>query len=142
MLVHIIFATKNRDQVLLDSARTELFAYILGLCRNKDCFPYQIGGYREHLHLLVDLHPSIALADFVRIVKTSSSAWMKENGKFPRFRHWQDGYAAFTVDWDDRERVIHYIANQDEHHREVSFLDEFKQLMATMGVEIDERYLP
>jgi putative transposase len=141
-LHHIIFATKHRANTLPDESRQELYAYINGICSNLNCHVYRIGGYRDHIHMLIDLHPSVALADLVRTIKINSSRWMKESGTFPNFDHWQDGYAAFTVTWTDRDALIEYIKNQEEHHREVSLLDEFKEMLVEMGIEIDERYLP
>ena len=96
----------------------------------------------EHLHILCDLHPTIALADLVRDIKTASSIWLKQSGKFPEFEGWADGYSALTYSWKDKEMIINYIKNQQEHHKTESFNDELRRLLKEHGVEIDERYFP
>ncbi|MBS1262227.1 MAG: hypothetical protein MAG453_01569 [Calditrichaeota bacterium] len=141
-LHHIIFATRNRANTLPDGSRRELFAYIHGICNNLECHVYRIGGYRDHLHLLIDVHPSVSLADLVRTIKINTSRWMKDGQQFPDFDHWQDGYAAFTVTYADRDRLINYIKGQHDHHPTVSFLDEYRALLRDEGIEMDERYLP
>jgi REP element-mobilizing transposase RayT len=95
----------------------------------------------DHLHILSDLHPSIALADYMRDMKTASSLWLKQSGKFPHFTGWADGYAALTYAWKDKERVVNYIKTQQEHHRKESFEEEYKRLLVEHGIEYDPRYL-
>jgi putative transposase len=82
---------------------------MMGIIRNKNCFLYRINGMEDHLHILCDLHPTIALADYVRDIKTSSSIWLKHPGKFPEFKGWADGYAALTYGWRDKEKIASYI---------------------------------
>ncbi len=96
----------------------------------------------DHVHLLSDLHPSIALADFVREIKTSSSHWLKNNPRFPGFTGWADGYAALTYAWRDKDMIIEYIKNQREHHAQVDFITEYRRLLEEQGIRIDERYFP
>ena len=92
-------------------------------------------------HILSSLHPTVALADFVKDIKLGSSSWIKESGVFPRFRHWQDGYGAFTASWSERNALIEYIKNQEEHHRGTSFLEEYRGLLKEAGIDFDEKYL-
>lgn len=66
---------------------------------------------------------------------------MKENGKFPLFEGWQDGYGAFTYSINERDIIIDYVKNQKEHHKSESFYDEFKRLLRENGIEFDEKYL-
>ncbi len=96
----------------------------------------------DHLHILCDLHPTIALADYLRDIKTSSSIWLKQSGKFPDFEGWADGYAAFTYAWRDKEMIANYIKNQQEHHKRESFEDELKRLLKENGIELNERFFP
>ena len=142
ILYHIIFRTKGSKKVLSLEHTRELYAYIMGVIRNKNCFLYRINGMEEHLHILSDLHPSIALADYVRDIKTSSSLWLKQNLNFPNFMGWADGYAALTYAYRDKEIIINYIINQQEHHKKVSFVEEYRKLLKEHGIKIDERYFP
>jgi putative transposase len=113
-----------------------------GIIRNKNCFLYRINGMEDHLHILSDLHPSIALADFIRDIKTSSSLWIKQSGKFLQFTGWAEGYAALTYGWKDKEMIINYIKNQQEHHKKESFQNELRRVLKEQGVEVDNRYFP
>jgi putative transposase len=94
ILYHLVFRTKYSRKNLIPEHSKELYAYLMGIIRNKHCFLYRINGMEDHLHILCELHPSIALADFMRDMKTSSSIWLKQSGKFPKFTGWADGYAA------------------------------------------------
>jgi putative transposase len=142
ILYHIIFRTKEGRRTLNPMYSRELYAYICGIIRNKNCHVYRINGVENHLHILCDLHPSIALADFVREIKTSTSVWMKQSGRFPKFRCWSLGYSAFTCGWRDKERVIRYIKNQQEHHLRRSHEEELRRLLKEHAVSIDERFFP
>jgi REP element-mobilizing transposase RayT len=121
--------------------REDLFRYIWGILENKDCHLYRIGGVEDHVHILTGLHPTCSLADLVKDLKTSTSSWIKEQGLFLNFSHWQDGYGAFTVSHDDKDGVIEYIKNQVEHHRKVSFQDELRAFLMKHGVKFNEKYL-
>jgi putative transposase len=96
----------------------------------------------EHIHILCDLHPSVALADFMRDMKSSSSLWMKESRKFPDFTGWADGYAALTYSWKDKNMVVDYIINQQEHHKRESFEEELKRMLEEFGIQYDDKFFP
>jgi putative transposase len=142
ILFHLVFRTKNSRKTINQKYNKELYAYIIGFTRNKDSFLYQINGMEDHLHILCELTPKIALADFMRELKTSTSTWMKQTGKFPAFEGWADGYAGLTYSWRDKEKIINYIKNQQEHHKVRSFEDELRVLLKENGIEINELYFP
>jgi len=96
ILYHIVFRTKNSAKTLPLSDSNELYRYIWGIIRNKTGTLLRINGMEDHVHLLSDLPPTIALADYVHEIKVSSSHWLKSNPKFPTFRGWAEGYAALT----------------------------------------------
>jgi len=120
----------------------QLFSYITGIIINKNSHLYRINGTVNHLHILTDLHPSFALADFMRELKVSTSVWMKERGLFPLFDGWADGYGSFTCSYMDLGDLIDYIKNQQEHHKKKSFDEEYRNLIMQSGIKIDERYFP
>ena len=128
-------------KVLSESRRKELYNYIWGILKNKKCHLYQIGGLEDHIHIFTSLHSTVCLANLVRDVKTSSNTWIKKENIFRKFIGWQDEYGAFTTSHSQRDEVISYIKNQAEHHKKVSFIDEFKRLLKEEGVSFDERYL-
>ena len=142
ILYHLVFRTKNSQKTIVPAHSKELYAYILGIIRNKNCFLYRINGMEDHIHILCDLHPSLALADYMRDLKTSSSIWTKQSGKFPDFKGWADGYAALTYGWKDKDVIANYIKNQSEHHKNESFENELRRLLKEYGIDVDERYFP
>ncbi|MCK4921881.1 MAG: IS200/IS605 family transposase [Bacteroidales bacterium] len=142
ILYHIVFRTKSSKKTLTQEYVKELYAYILGTIKNKNGFLYRINGIEDHIHILCDLHPNIALAYFVRDIKTSSSIWLKQSGKFSNFEGWADGYAALTYAWKDKEMIVNYIINQKEHHKNESFEDELRRLLREHGVDVNESYFP
>ena len=141
IIYHVVFATKNRERVLDKPHREDLFRYIWGIVKNHDCHLFRLNGVEDHVHILASLHPTVALADLVKAIKTGSSKWIKDEQVFPRFSHWQDGYGAFTHSVREKDALIEYIKNQEEHHHRVDFLDEYRALLHDAGVEFDEKYL-
>jgi REP element-mobilizing transposase RayT len=142
ILYQIIFHTKHSRNTLNPEHSKELYAYIMGIMKNKSCFLYQINGVEDHLHILSDLHPSVALADYLRDIKAASSLWLKQSGKFPKFQGWADGYAAFTYTWRDKDMIVNYIKKQQEHHKKETFEDELRRLLFENDVAINELYFP
>jgi len=119
-----------------------LYAYMTGIIKNKDSHLYRINGIENHIHILTDIHPSIAPADFVKDIKVASSIWMKESGLFPAFVGWSDGYGSFTCSFKDLGDLIDYVKNQREHHKKKSFEEEFRSLLLESGISIDDRFFP
>ena len=142
ILYHLVFRTKYGRKTLNQEHARELYAYILGIIRNKNCFLYRINGIEDHIHILCDLHPSIALADFMRELKASSSIWLKQSGKFREFKGWAEGYAALTYGWRDKDMIANYIKNQQEHHKKEVFEKELRRLLLEHGIEINDKYFP
>jgi putative transposase len=142
VLYHIVFSTKDREPCLDADNRPNLFRDIWGIIiRKHNCHLCRINGVQDHIHILSSLHPTVTLADFIKDIKLGSSSWMKESGAFPRFRYWQEGYGAFTSSWSERNALIEYIKNQEEHHRKRSFLEEYRTLLQESGIEFEEKYL-
>ncbi len=100
-----------------------------------------MNGVEDHIHILASLHPSVCLADLVKDIKTGSSKWIKEKNFFPAFSNWQDGYAAFSQSFEDKDALIEYIKNQEEHHRVHSFTEELIRRLDEAGIEYDPKYL-
>lgn len=136
---HLVFSTKHRERTLDKPRREDLFRFIWGILQRRKCHLYRIGGVEDHIHLLTSLHPTIALSDLVKEIKTTTAPWIKGQHAFPAFRHWQDGYGAFTHALPDRDRLIAYIKSQEEHHKHVTFREEYEGLLAGAGLKIDGR---
>jgi REP element-mobilizing transposase RayT len=137
----IVFGTKNREETITEAYCEELYKYIWGIVNGKNCKLYRINGIEDHIHIFSDLHPSLALADYIKDIKVSTSIWMKSNGRFPKFKGWQESYAAFTYSIKEKDVINNYVKNQKEHHRHETFYDEYKRLLKENGIEFDEKYL-
>jgi putative transposase len=142
LIYHLVFRTKYGRKTLVQAHSRELYAYMMGIIRNKDCVLYRINGMEDHIHILCTIHPSIALADFMRDLKASSSVWLKQSGKFPAFTGWSVGYGAFTYAWRNKDMIANYIKNQQEHHRKKSFEEELRRLLREQAITYDEKYFP
>jgi putative transposase len=138
---HIVFSTKHRTSVLTPDHRDELYHYIRSVIKGHKSTLYEINGIRDHIHILTSLHPTVCLADFVKDIKLASSDWIAENGAFPGFDRWQDGYGAFTCAFAERGRIAEYIRSQEEHHRRETPLEEMRRLLKDAGISFEERYL-
>ncbi|MBK9581677.1 MAG: IS200/IS605 family transposase [Saprospiraceae bacterium] len=141
ILYQIVFGTKYREKVLLKDGRDELFKYITGLIKNKNCHLYIINGVEDHIHIVTHLHPTVSLSSLVKDIKLASSIYIKENNLFKDFINWQEGYGAFTYSIKEKDRLIEYVKNQEEHHRKKSFREEYVKLLDEHGIEFDEKYL-
>jgi len=137
---HIVFSTKDRHPFIADEWRARLHEYLGGLVRAADAIPEAIGGTADHVHMLVGLRATQALASFVQDIKQTSSRWIHETIGAKNFA-WQQGYGAFTVSMSNCSAVKEYIGNQTEHHRIKSFQDEYVVFLNKHGVEYDEKYL-
>ncbi|MGH9603632.1 MAG: IS200/IS605 family transposase [Terriglobales bacterium] len=136
---HVVFSTKDRLPTIHDEFRSDLFAYLGGIVRGLDGKAVIINGMRDHVHMLIKLSATLAVADCMRFVKANSSKWLRQNGH-PKFA-WQNGYAAFSVSTSNLPHVTNYIREQERHHRRMSFQQELVRLLEKHGVIYHERYL-
>jgi putative transposase len=141
-LYHIVCRTKSSLKTIKQDHVNDLYAYFTGILKNKKCHLYCINGIENHIHILTDINPSIAPIDFVRDIKVSTSIWMKNNSLFPSFKGWSVGYGSFTCSYSDLDRLIGYIKNQQNHHKKVSFEEEYRILLLQNGIIPDEKYFP
>lgn len=137
----IVFATRHRQPTISEAHEQELYKYIWGIIDKHKCKLYRINSMPDHIHIFSDLHPTVALSDYVKDIKVASSLWMKQSGNFPLFDSWQDGYGAFTYSQKEKDRVIDYIKNQKEHHKKENYFDEYRRLLKEFDIEFDEKYL-
>jgi REP element-mobilizing transposase RayT len=136
LLVHIVFATKGRQPTIKEEWIKDLHAYIGGIVRRLGATPIAVGGVADHVHILVLLKATQNVADLVREVKKGASDWANEKGK--GFA-WQVGYAALSVGRRERDAVVAYVHNQEEHHKRESSADELRRILEECGIEYDPR---
>ena len=141
VLVHLIFGTKDRRPSIVPDIRARLFAYMGGIIGETGAMPLIVNGTDDHVHLFVGLPSTLSVADLMRVLKTNSSRWVHE--EFPEVRNfaWQSGYGAFSVSQSNADAVHGYIANQEEHHRHMSFQEEYIAFLKRHGIKYDERYV-
>ena len=139
LLYHIIFSTKERRPIITIDHQPRLYEYIGGVVRGTGGICLGINGMEDHVHLLAKLRPDRALSDVLR--ELNATGWMHD--VFPRLSEfsWQRGYAAFTVSQSNLKQVQGYLARQKEHHRRVSFRDEFINFLKANRIEFDERFI-
>ena len=141
VLVHLVFSTKNREPFITPDIESELHPYMATVFREYNSPSLTIGGTTDHLHALFTLGRSVAIADIVEEVKTSSSKWIKTKGREYRNFHWQRGYGAFSIGQSNVTALKRYIRNQKAHHRRVTFQDEYRNFLNRYEIDFDERYV-
>ena len=140
VMIHLVFSTKNREPFINQTIQDRLHGYILGILGQMKCPSIQTGGVADHVHILFVLGRTTTQAEVVEEVKKSSSKWMKADGGVPNFS-WQNGYGVFSVSESHREKVIDYIKNQEEHHRTITFQEEYRKLLEKYRIPFDEKYV-
>ena len=140
--IHLVFSTKERRPFLRDKTiREKLHAELGGISKTLECPPLLIGGVEDHVHLLRRFGRTITQAEWVKEIKRVSNAWLKEESPDFAVFEWQGGYSDFSVSKSNLAHVQKYIANQEEHHKKMSFQDELRALLKKHEIEFDERYL-
>jgi REP element-mobilizing transposase RayT len=140
-LIHLVYSTKNREHMLTDAVREELHRYSAGILKEWESPAILINSVEDHIHILYSQSKNHCLAKIVEEVKKGSSRWIKTKGNGFAGFYWQNGYGAFSVSPGHVEALRDYIANQEEHHRTLSFQDEYRRLLTKYGVQWDERYV-
>jgi len=139
--LHITFSTKNRHPFLDKRIKEELFSYLGGICKNLECNPLIVGGHKDHVHILCLLSRKIALMKLIEELKTHSSKWIKTKGQQYHKFYWQNGYGGFSINPAQTHVVKDYISTQDEHHKKLSFKDEYRAFLTENDINYDERYV-
>jgi REP element-mobilizing transposase RayT len=139
--VQIVFAVQDRQNLIAEKHRDELQKYICVIISNKKSKPLAIYCNPDHTHVLIGLHPSVSISDISRDIKANSSKWINDKrliiGKF----NWQSGFGAFTYSRSQIDSVIKYILNQPEHHKKVSFKNEYINFLKKFEIKYYEKYL-
>jgi len=141
-IYHIVFATHNRQATISLDKEREVYAIIYHILCKNNCRVYRIGGMPDHLHLLIEIPPTISVSALIQNVKRESSLTISQNKILPVWEGWQDGYGCFTYGKDAVQNIIHYIASQKDHHRFVSFIEEYQKWLSENGVSSDDPYFP
>ena len=142
VLVHIVFSTQDRQPFLRHRALCEaMHKYLASVWARRGCPVIKVGGVEDHVHMLARQARMIALTEWVKELKRASSLWVKEAPEGACFFQWQAGYGAFSVSQSHSSAVERYIIRQEQHHRRVSFQEEFRKLLDRHQVAYDDRYV-
>ncbi len=142
LIYQIVFGSKSYTSFLTKQNKDILCNYIVGILHNKECHSYIVNGYGNHMHIATHIHPTISLASLVKDIKRASSEMIiREKAMFKNFTGWQVGYGAFTYHISQKEELIQYILNQENHHRKMTFKEELINLYEEHGITFKTEYL-
>ena len=134
-LYHIVINTYRRQMTIPDETSEHMYRYIWSIIKSRGCRLHRINGIGNHIHMLVELAPTMAVSDLVRDIKQGSSKWAKQQAYFPQFSGWGKEYGAFSCGIREKDVIINYIINQREHHKVTTFEDEYRSMLEQSGVE-------
>ena len=139
--IHCIFAVKGMENIITRDFRDELHRYMSGILKNDGAYPLAVGGWKDHVHAFFELPVTMPVSDHMRMLKSTSAKWINDNrlvkGKFS----WQEGYGAFSYSRSQRNSVIRYVMNQEDHHKKQTFKEEYLGLLKKFEIEFDEKYV-
>ncbi|VBB47352.1 conserved hypothetical protein [uncultured Paludibacter sp.] len=141
MYVHLIFHIKTTSVVIREKEEKELYAYIGSILKDIECIPILINGTKDHLHILCVMSKNITLAKMTEEVKRHSSRWIKTKDNYYKSFAWQGGYGGFSVSPSLHDKTKYYIQNQKEHHKKMTFQEEYLLFLKEYRIEYNETYL-
>ena len=139
--LQIVFAVNGRQNILAKQWRQNVFKYISGIITRKNQKSIIVNGVTDHVHCFVGLQPNMLISDLVRDVKNNTSNFINDSGYTRGKFNWQDGYGVFSYSHDQIDSVYQYISNQEEHHRKITFREEYLQLLEDFDIDYKPEYL-
>ena len=139
--LHVVFAVQNRQSLIRSEWKDSLFKYLTGIIKNYGHRVLQINGMPDHVHILFGMRPTQSLSDLIQQVKQDSSQWINKQGFVKGRFSWQSGYGAFSYSKSQIPQVVKYIQNQEEHHRNKSFREEYLEFLKAFEVDFNEAYV-
>jgi len=139
--LQLVFAVKYRAAIINSDWKGELFKYITGIIQTQKHKLIIINGVSDHIHILIGFRPHQSLSDLMQDIKGSSSKWINEKNLTSSKFSWQGGYGAFSYSHSQLSKIINYIENQEQHHRKISFIEEYKSFLKAYEIKFDERYI-
>lgn len=139
--LHLVFAVKNRNALLDNKWRADLFKYISKTLTNRGHFTLAVNGYHDHIHIFFDYNGKELIEEVVREIKKTSSNYIKERGLTSAKFEWQSGYGVFSHGFRERDTIIKYIVNQEAHHSRRSFRNEYLSLLKSFEVDFKNEYV-
>ncbi|CAN5142371.1 IS200/IS605 family transposase [soil metagenome] len=142
LYIHLVFAVQNRKTLIKSEWKKELYKYITGIVQTRGHKLIIINGMPDHIHILVGLNPKESISDLVKNIKADSNLYIKESGlNRNNSFSWQEGYGAFSHSRSQLKEIIQYIETQEEHHKKMSFMDEYLSFLKNYGIDYNDAYL-
>jgi putative transposase len=138
---HCVFSTKERRPQIALELRERLWPFLGGVARQNKIKAIGIGGVEDHVHLLLSLPSTLSVAKALQLIKGGSSKWVHETFPQHRLFGWQEKYGAVSFSVSQLDHILQYIQHQEEHHRKMTFQEEFLALLKKHRIEYDDRYL-
>jgi putative transposase len=139
--IQVIFAVKHRTGLIQKEWKDELYKYIAGIIQKHNHKLLAINGMPDHVHVFFGMRPTQSLSELMQDIKGSSSKWINERRFINERFEWQEGYGAFSYSKSQVSTVIAYLENQEEHHRKLSFIEEYKNFLEKFEIDYDEQYI-
>ena len=139
--LQLVFAVQNRISLVQPSWKDELHKYMTGIIQNYNHKLLTINGMPDHMHILIGMRPTQSLSELMQQLKGDSSGWINNKKLVPGKFSWQEGYGAFSYSKGQVPQVINYIKRQEEHHKKMTFREEYLYMLKKYEVEFDERYI-
>jgi len=138
---HIVFSTKNREPMIAGDVAGRIHSYLAGIVQDQGAVSISINGMPDHVHLLIKSSKTVTDVNFMKELKGGSSSWINSNSIIPEHFKWQAGYGWFSVSPKDTDQVVSYIQNQAEHHKKVTFQEEYRKFLESYKINYDEQYV-
>lgn len=139
--VHCVFAVKGRENIITRNFRGDLHRYMSGILNNDGAYPIAVGGWKDHVHVFFELPPALAVSKVIQMLKATSSKWINDHRLVHGRFSWQEGYGAFSHSRSQRDQVIRYIMEQEKHHAQRPFREEYLDMLRQNDIKYDEAYL-
>ena len=139
--IHAVFAVQIRKSLILPEWEADLYKYMTKIIRNRGHKLILINGMPNHIHALIGMQPTQSLSELIRDIKVDSSKWINQNKQLPEKFSWQEGFGAFSYSISQVSRVAKYIENQKKHHKSVTFMEEYLEILRKFNIEYEPRYV-
>jgi len=140
-LYHCVWSTKRRERLITPDLRKRLWPYICGIANQNRMKALSVGGVEDHVHVLLSLPPTISVSKALQLIKGGSSKWIHDTFSGASSFSWQEGYGAFSIGISQLDDTVAYIDRQAEHHRKLSFQEEFVAFLERHKLDYDPKYL-
>ncbi len=141
LYIHYVFAVKGRKHFLAHEHNDELQKYITGIIKNRNCKMLAINNVSDHMHFFVGQNPQYSVSKLMQESKAISSKFINDSNWYKTKFHWQTGYGAFSYSHSQINNVIHYIKNQQKHHKVAIFKEEYLEILEKFNVSYDGKYM-